>query len=260
VRKLLPLTLLAMLALVSGTAFAQAPACRSLTITGHPEYPPIGYKDGERIVGVGAALVERIAGELKIPVQSEYTGSWEDAQTAARDGKVDIIFGIYFNDERSTYLEYVRPAFLIDPVVVMVAKGKGFPFRGRQDLVGKKGLTNAGESFGSEFDGFMAQKLTVARSNGTAQAFKDLLSGKADYLIVGLYPGLADAAEHGVKNQIEPLKTQLMKADMFIAFSKKSPCLALIGAFGRKVNAMRTNGTVNNMLQNSIKVWDSSQR
>ncbi len=259
-KNLLPLALLAVVALIPGAAFAQAPACSGLTITGHPEYPPIGYKDGERILGVGATLVERIAGELKIPVQSRYTGSWEDAQKAAREGKVDIIFGIYFNDERATYLDYVRPAFMIDPVVVMVAKGKGFPFRGRQDLVGKKGVTNAGESYGSDFDAFIAQKLTVARSNGPEEALKDLISGKADYMIVGLYPGLADAAEHGVKNQIEPLKTQVMKADMFIAFSKKSPCLALIGAFGRKVGAMRANGTIDNMLQNAIKVWDASQK
>ncbi len=65
---------------------------------------------------------------------------------------------------------------------------------------------------------------------------------------------------HGVENQIEPLKTQVVKADMFIAFSKKSPCLALIGGFGRKVGAMRANGVIDNMLQNAIKVWDSSRR
>jgi polar amino acid transport system substrate-binding protein len=257
---LLRATLLAALIASPASAFAQAAACRSLTITGHPEYPPIGYKEGERIVGAGATLVERIAGELKIPVQSKYTGSWAEAQAAARDGKVDIIFGIYFNDERAAYLDYVRPAFLIDPVVVMVPKGKTFAFGGRQDLVGKKGVTNAGESYGSDFDGFMAQKLAVARSNGTGEAFKDLLSGKADYMIVGLYPGLAAAAQAGVKNQVEPLKTQLLKADMFIAFSNKSPCLSQVEAFGRKVDAMRRNGTIKTILQDATKKWDSTQR
>jgi polar amino acid transport system substrate-binding protein len=259
-KELLRLTVAAVLTVIPAAAFAQAAACGSLTITGHPEYPPIGYQDGDRIVGAGATLVERIAGELKIPVQSKYIGSWAQAQAAARDGTVDIIFGIYFNDERASYLEYVRPAFLIDPVVVMVPKGKGFAFRGREDLVGKRGVTNAGESYGSEFDSFMAQKLTVARSNGTDQAFKDLLSGKADYMIVGLYPGLAAAAQDGVRDQIEPLKTQLLKADMFIAFSKKSPCLSQVKAFGRKINAMRTNGTVKTILQDATQKWDSARR
>ena len=258
--KLLRLTVLTVLTMFPGSVFAQATACSSLTITGHPEYPPIGYKDGERIVGAGATLVERIAGQLKIPVQSKFTGTWAEAQTAARDGKVDIIFGIYFNDERATYLEYVRPAFMVDPVVVMVRKGKSFPFRGRQDLVGKKGVTNAGESYGPEFDAFMAQKLTVARSNGAAQGFKDLLSDKADYMIVGLYPGLADAAKADVKKQIEPLKTQLLKAEMFIAFSKKSPCLAQIKAFGRAVAAMRKNDSIKTIIRDAIKTSDSAQK
>jgi polar amino acid transport system substrate-binding protein len=258
-KELLLLALVAMLAPVPGSAFAAA-ACSSLAITGHPEYPPIGYRDGERIVGAGAALVERIAGELKIPVQSKYVGSWVDAQTAAREGKVDMIFGIYFNDERAAYLEYVRPAFLVDPVVVMVPKGKTFPFRGRQDLVGKKGVTNAGERYGSEFDGYMAQKLDIARSDGTEQALEDLLAGKADYMIVGLYPGLAAAAKIGVKDQIEPLRPELLKADMFIAFSKKSPCLSRVKAFGAKVRAMRANGSIKTMIDDATRQWDAAQR
>jgi polar amino acid transport system substrate-binding protein len=149
---------------------------------------------------------------------------------------------------------------MIDPVVVMVPKSKAFPFRDRKDLVGKRGVTNAGESYGSEFDGFMARNLTVAPSNGVDQAFKDLLTDEADYMIVGLYPGLANAAKTGVKNQIEPLKTPLLKADMFIAFSKKSPCLALIKAFGRKVSAMRTNGNIETIIRDATKMWDSAQK
>ena len=116
VKNLLLLTLFAVLTLSPGAGFAETAGCAGLTITGHPEYPPIGYKDGDRIVGAGATLVERIAGELKIPVQSKYTGSWAEAQNAAREGRVDIIFGIYFNDERAAYLDYVRPGFLVDAI------------------------------------------------------------------------------------------------------------------------------------------------
>jgi len=258
VKQLPLLTLLAVLTSIPGADSARADACSNLTITGHSDYPPIGYKDGEHIAGAGATLVQRIADELKIPVQSEYTGSWEKAVAAARDGKVDIIVGIYLNDERATYLSYVRPAFTVDTDVVIVPKGKAFPFRGREDLVGKRGVTNAGESYGSEFDGFMAQKLTVARSNGVDQAFKDLLSGKADYMIVGQYPGLNIAAQMGVTNQIELLKPPLLKSDMFIAFSKKSPCLGLTEAFGRRVGIMRASGAIETIMQAAIKTWDST--
>ena len=183
--RILCLSLFAALTLTSYSAFA-ADACAKLTVTGHPQYPVIMYKDGDRIAGLAPMLVEAIAKQFKIPVESKYMGSWADAQAATREGKADMIVGLYFNDERAAYLDFVRPAYLIDPwVSVFVAKGKSFPFRDKQDLIGKKGVTNRGESYGTEFDAFIKERLTVARSDGIDDAFKDLLSGKADYMIAG---------------------------------------------------------------------------
>ena len=87
-------------------------------------------------------------------------GSWADAQAATRDGKADMIFGVYFNDERAQYLDYVQPAFIYDDVAVFVLKGKGFEFKGQDDLIGKKGVTNEGESYGNDFDAFMKASST----------------------------------------------------------------------------------------------------
>ena len=38
-----------------------------------------------------------------------------------------MIFGIYYNDERATYLDYVQPAFMFDPVVVFVTRTRSSP-------------------------------------------------------------------------------------------------------------------------------------
>ena len=42
-------------------------------------------------------------------------------------------------------------------------------------------MTNKGESYGTEFDAFMKDKLDVARAEGINDTFKALLDGKADY-------------------------------------------------------------------------------
>jgi len=73
-------------------------------------------------------------------------------------------------------------------------------------------------------------------------------------------PGLAGAAKAGLKNQVEALKTPLLKEEMFIAFSKKSPCLSQVKAFGRKVNAMRAAGNVDTIIQDANRTWDAAQR
>jgi polar amino acid transport system substrate-binding protein len=205
--------------MLTGSAAFAADECTKITATGHPQYPVIAYKDGDNIVGAAPTLVETIAKQLNIPLESKYVGTWEEAQAAARDGKADIIFGIYYNDERATYLDYVQPAFTFDDVAIFVVKGKEFPFTDKNDLVGKKGVTNQGESYGNEFDAFMKEKLDVARAN---QA--------------------------------------LLSQEMFVAFSKKSPCASLAGKFGEGITQLTTDDSYDKMLVEAQKAWEAKNK
>jgi polar amino acid transport system substrate-binding protein len=249
---------LAVLLLASNAAFA-AEECTKITATGHPQYPVIAYKDGDKIAGAAPALVEAIAKQINVPLESNYTGTWEQAQQAAFDGKADMIFGLYYNDERAKYLDYVQPAFTFDDVAVFVVKGKDFPFTGKDDLIGKKGVTNQGESYGDEFDAFMKEKLDVARAPGIEAAFKDLLDGKADYLIAGYYPGIAEAAKEGLKDKVVALNQALLSQEMYVAFSKKSPCASLAAKFGQGITELTTDGSFDKMLVEAEKNWESTQ-
>ena len=246
--------------MLTGSAAFPADECTKITATGHPQYPVIAYKDGDNIVGAAPTLVETIAKQLNIPLESKYVGTWEEAQAAARDGKADIIFGIYYNDERATYLDYVQPAFTFDDVAVFVVKGKEFPFTDKNDLVGKKGVTNQGESYGNEFDAFMKEKLDVARTDGIDAAFKDLLDGKADYLIAGYYPGLAEAAKEGLKDKVVALNQALLSQEMFVAFSKKSPCASFAGKFGEGITQLTTDDSYDKMLVEAQKAWEAKNK
>lgn len=253
------------IALCGTAAFAQEPdsvsgsglSCDRVVITGHPEYAPIAYRDGDRIVGAAPTVVEDILRFLGLPVESRYTGSWADAQLAAREGQVDIIFGIYYNDERAEYLEYVQPPMLLDPVVAVTAEAGVFSFAGRQDLVGKRGITNEGESYGDEFDAFMAANLAVARSAGVDAGFATLLSGGADYLLIGLYPGLAEASRLGVKDRVVALEPALLAEGMYVAFSKRSPCQHLIPAVAAALEALQLAGRIDAALGEATQIWDA---
>ena len=247
------------LTLTGNAAFA-ADECTKITATGHRYYPVVAYRDGDKIVGAAPTLVETIAKQINVPLESKYMGTWEEAQDAARDGKADMIFGLYYNDERATYLDYVQPAFTFDDVAIFVLKGKEFPFTDKNDLIGKKGVTNQGESFGNEFDAFMKEKLNVARANGIDGAFKDLLDGKADYLIAGYYPGLAEAAREGVEDKVGPLKQALLSQEMFVAFSKKSPCKSLAAKFGQGITELTTNDSYDKILVEAQKAWEAHSK
>jgi polar amino acid transport system substrate-binding protein len=117
-----------------------------------------------------------------------------------------------------------------------------------------------GESYGNEFDSFMKEKLDVGRASGIDAAFKDLLDGKADYLIAGYYPGLAEAAREGVKDKVVALNQALITEEMFVAFSKKSPCRSLVDKFGQGITELTTNDSFDHMMDRATTAWDSAQK
>jgi polar amino acid transport system substrate-binding protein len=250
------LSVLVALALSSAPALA-AETCTQIVSTGHPQYPAIAFKQGDRIVGAAPTLVETIAKDLGIPLSSKYEGTWAEAQEATREGKADMIVGVYYNDDRAQYLDYVRPAFIYDPVVVFVAKDRKFSFKDQQDLIGKKGATNKGESYGTAFDAFMKDKLTVTRTDGIDAAFEALLKGNVDYVIAGFYPGDAEAERSGIEDKVEALEPGLLSAEMFVAFSKKSPCAAMVSKFGEGVTKLTTDGSFHKMLTGARAEWDA---
>lgn len=230
-------------------------ACRSLVITGHPANPPLAWVADGKIVGAGPELVASIARKLGVEnVISEDFGSWEKAQRAAKRGRADVIAGIYKNDERLGYLHYVEPPFMPDPVVVVVRKGEGFAFAKWEDLKARRGVTNAGESFGDRFDAFIKDELTVFRTPGVAEAFEALLEIRADYLIIGRYPGTSEARRLGIEDKVEFLPFVLETADVYVAFSKRSKCYkALASGFAAELEAAVRQGRVKALVEAAEK-------
>jgi polar amino acid transport system substrate-binding protein len=251
-KKLLSLVICALTMLSVAQAAEQ---CNSLVITGHPAYPPVAWGSDGKIVGASPELVMKIAKELKIDkVSSINFGSWEKAQQAIQDGRADIIFGIYKDQQRQTYMNYVEPPYMLDPVSIVIRSGEQVKFTDWADLKGLKGVTNLGESYGNQFDAYIKSNLTVARSKGVDQSFEQLLNKQADYLIIGTYPGKMEAGKLKILSKIQFLPKPVVTADMYIAFSKKSKCYAeLKEGFSAGIKKAVTSGEVNKLVEAADK-------
>lgn len=243
--------LLALALAIFPVAASAESTCKALVITGHPDYPPVSWAKDGSLVGAAPELVTKVARSLGVKkVTVKNFGSWEKAQAAARGGEADVIFGIYKNDERATYLDYIEPPFMLDPVSVVVREGGEFPFAKWEDLKGRSGVANVGESFGKEFDAFMAKELTVARAPGVDKAFAALTDKKADYLVIGLYPGRVLARQLGLSAKVVFLPKEVQSFDMFAAFSRKSKCLdALKAGFAAGIKTEVEQGKVKELLE-----------
>jgi polar amino acid transport system substrate-binding protein len=161
---------------------------QSFVVSGNPNAPPVVWEQYQELVGLGPDLVKSMSEELSIPMNLRRFGNWQNVQKKARNGEIDMIVSVYKNNEREEYLEFSDP-YLSQPTVILVEKGKEFTFSSWDSLIGKKGVSNVGESYGQKFDEFIKEKLDVSYHQ-FERALQVLNLGEADYLIIDLYTAL----------------------------------------------------------------------
>jgi polar amino acid transport system substrate-binding protein len=228
-----------------------------MTASGHPEYPPVMWKQGDEIIGVGPELMKLVFKPLGVTAKCPYRGDWYTVQDELKNSKIDALVGIYMTDERKAIMDFSIP-FTKDPVVIFVAKGKTFPFEKREDLIGKKGVSTTGDSFGQAFDAFISAKLDVKRSVTVKENFDKLLSGQADYFIFAMYSGNFEAKKLGMADKIEHLKKEASVENFYFAVSKKSRFAPLIPKANKCIEKLLKDGTVDRLVIKYTRIYEDS--
>ncbi|MCX5806394.1 MAG: transporter substrate-binding domain-containing protein [Proteobacteria bacterium] len=229
-------------------------AAKIIVVSGHPEYPPVMWQEGDNIVGVGPEIVKMAFEELGITVDSKYKGSWTQTQEGVQRGDVDLLAGTYITKQNESLMDYSIP-YMKDPVVIFVAKGKAFPYEKWADLIGKNGTTTIGDSFGTEFDKFIAEKLTITRYRKTQDNFNKILSEEADYFISGMYSGLIEAEKLGISDKIEYLPVYASSETFCIAISRESKFVRYMPQINKKIEKLVKDGTVDKLIDEKMKYY-----
>lgn len=222
----------AALAIASQLAFASgdvvAGSCDEIIVAGNNNYPPISWspKDKpDRPIGIAFDVAIHALTPLNIPIKSKSFGPWARTQSAAKAGQVDLLVGLYRNQERQNYLRYAEPAFMSDPASAFVLKGQSFELNSWMDLADQRGATLIGNSYGDEFDHFATNELDLIDISEIRQFPSLLERGRIGYFLYGLYPTLLAAKELGFSDKVEAISPPVTEQGLFIAFSKKSPCI-----------------------------------
>ena len=214
-----------------------------LVASGHPEYPPFMWQEGDKIVGVGPEIMATAFSKLGVKVEARAIGPWDKVVKDAGDGKIDGVVALFITDERVKFLDYSAP-YAQDPVAIFVSKERMFPYSHWNDLIGKKGITTIGDSYGQVFDEFINTKLTVRRLNTVEDNLKELLNGQADYFIYGMHAGLLGSHKAGVVERIAYLKPYAASENFYMAVSKKSPYAKHIPEINKIIAGLAQDGTV----------------
>lgn len=215
--------------------------------SGHPEWPPIMYREGNLINGAGAELVKQIAADLGLEIKTKYAGNWDEVQAKVKNGEVDLLVAAYKTSEREAYM-YYSIAYTIDPLALYIKNGTDFNYSGWSDLIGKRGVLTVGDSYGQTFDEYIKNKLTTVRVNTVAEAFSMVTAGQVNYFLYALYSGEKFLSENGLAEEIEIFPKYVATEDFYIAVSKKSSLAKHLPAINDKLDQYKRNGTIDTLI------------
>ncbi len=228
-------------------------ATETYIVSGNPKAPPVVWEQYKKLTGVGPDIAQAILTELKLAYDIRVEGNWQQVQDKCKSGEVDMIVSAYKNDERAAYMEYSLP-YLPQPTVIVVEKGKEFPFGRWESLMGKKGVSNIGESYGQEFDAFIKSKLDV-QFIAFERALELLNRGEVDYLIVDLYTALIYARLLQGEDAITLLEPPVTTQAFHLTIAKNSPMAVQMPAINKKLYRLVKDGTVEKLFYKHFEDW-----
>lgn len=233
----------------------RAGECTKVVFSAHPEYPPFHWREGDAVVGASIEITRRIFAEMGIAAEAPFVGPWPRVLKAAEHGEIDLVAALKDTPERRQYMEFTSSPFFDNPMAVFVPAGARWMFKGWEDLIGRRGGVNAGDKYGSGFDEFLAEKLTVEPSDTLESNFSKLVAGRIDYFITGLFTGRAYLAAAGLADRIRPMPVPVTSGYIHHGFSTLSPCRPLIDRFNKRLAEMRADGTTAAVVEANIQAW-----
>ncbi|NLQ18246.1 transporter substrate-binding domain-containing protein [Marinomonas sp. M1K-6] len=237
-------------------------SCSSLSASGNSEYPPFLWREtptSARLLGINRLILDEVSRRIGIPITLSHVGPWSRAQTEVKNGRVDLMAGAFYTNERANYMDYFAPVMLHTTSVVWQHKGKAFPFNKKEDLEGKWGVTVINNSFGQEFDQYAQRHLNILSVASLSQALRMLAADRVDYVLYEKNPAHAYASLLGLSDIIVPVLPYISSEGLYLTMSKKSPCNTsdLKYRIAIALQSMKQDGFTEKALHDGVLQWQA---
>ncbi|MBX2831198.1 MAG: transporter substrate-binding domain-containing protein [Rhodospirillales bacterium] len=216
--------------------------CTKLTVGGADGWEPITYISEEgRHLGLGIDIIQEYARKHGLRVELKLNLTWTRSLDLLEVGDLDVIAGAYFTKERNETFKYSVP-FTDDDIVVFQHKDNRFDVTSIHDLVGLRGARPQGGSYGDYVDTYAQNNLDMIFSPTGNRIFYTLINDRVDYVMLGLYDGLANIYRDQHENIIIPIEPPLLRNEVHLMFSRKSPCVEHVANIDLLVSELSENG------------------
>lgn len=234
-------------------------ASNTVIISGHFNRAPFDWKEGKRLKGAAIEIIELIFKELGINTESRYCGPWNRVLHNLEKGEIDVMCGLYINEDRKKFAEFTEP-FCEDRISVFVWHERKFNFDKWDDLKGKKFGDVLGATRGKEFDEWRKNNATIEYVPNNLNNFKKLEANRIDCFVTSHYPGLMIIKEQGYEGKIVPLKNSVKTKYLHYAISKKSKYVKYIPQINKRLSELIYNGTVEKIIKKNSDYYVSNHK
>lgn len=205
-------------------------------VGGDSFYPPYEYldKDGNP-AGFNVELTQAIARVMGMEVEINL-GAWGDMRRDLAEGRIDILQGMAFTEERRAEVDFSSPHAVVHQ---SIWNRKKTPQLTSVDALANREVI---VMRGSVMHDFMLQRQDGARlilSNSLAESLRLLASGKHDCALVAKLPGLYLSRQFNLSN-IEPVPKPLVSQDYGYAVRKGKG--SLLARFNEGLTILKQTG------------------
>lgn len=238
---------LVFLALLAGSVSAE------VVMSGHPDWSPVMYREGDTIVGIGPNLATMIMDDIGLNSTCKYAGSWQDVQELGKKGTVDLIVAAYATEERKENFFYSEPYF-DDPIGLFAVKN--FTYKNQYDLIGHSIAVTKGDSYGKDMDEFLSvflkdELITVNEYASIEDGLTSLQSGDSDLLLYSSYSGQKTISLDRFKNVKEVAVVGSQPFHMLM--SKKSKYVEVLPLINNFIELYKNNGQLDHIINSTEK-------
>ncbi|MBI4803626.1 MAG: transporter substrate-binding domain-containing protein [Desulfovibrio sp.] len=249
------------LVLGAGTSLAQdvPGVSRPIIVGGDRDYPPYEFLDKNgQPAGYNVDLTRAIAEVMGMQVEFRL-GAWAEVRTALSEGRVDILQGMSYSEERLQEVDFTPPHTIVNHAI--------FSRRGSAQVTSLEDIR--GYSIALHKGGIMHDTIRLMGfekdlifSDTPADALRLLASGKCDYAVTAMLPGMYILRENKLDN-LEVVSGTV--ATVRYGFAVKKGNDVLLGRFSEGLAILDQTGKYEDIrrkwlgvLENRPLKWDQA--
>ncbi len=216
----------------------------------YPVYPPVSWSDGKQPRGLAPTVVRELFGRLGYRVEMVVLGNWQRCLLDAAEGRVDVVLA-YASEQRAQAMRFSTVPVLREEVAVFANRQRPLKFATLEDLARYRGGLLFGESYGADFDRFVARHQNIEWVSDSGQNFGKLMRGRIDFVIqerrtgqlfVEHLPGARDIVALGPALSVDYLR---------VAVSRHSPLSEHMNEIDAQLQKMTDAGELERWLHES---------